>query len=481
MKLKELIKNLKVEKVIGNTDVEIKEIKTDSNAVTKGCLFVCICGKDFDGHGFIRQVELYGAAAVVTEKKLDTGLTQIIVRDTRSAIALLAAAFYEHVDKKMKLIAVLGTNGKTTTAHLIKQIFDGTGNKCGVIGTLGSYYCDKFIEPSLTTPDPVDLYKTLSDMYACGVKTVVMEVSAHAIYYEKVKGIRFQTGIFTNFSQDHLDFFENMEKYKQAKLKFFRENECRFVITNSDDTVGREICKLVPNAITYGIENPADVFAIEISEKADGTTFVINLFDCVYKVKLNLIGRFNVYNALAAACAAALMEIRPEKVVERLNSASGVCGRLEKIYDGKYSVYVDYAHTPDGLEKSLSALKPLTKRRLICLFGCGGNRDGSKRALMGKISASLADFTIISSDNPRYEEPMDIISGIEKGVLSVNKNYVVIEKREDAIEYALNMAAVGDVILIAGKGGEKYQEILGIKRPYNDKDTVMEYLRRARN
>jgi len=375
---------------------------------------------------------------------------------------------------------VLGTNGKTTTSHVIRSIIEKSGAKCGVIGTLGAFYDGKYIEPTLTTPDPIELHKTLFDMYNLGVKTVVMEVSAHAVYLDKVKGMKFEAAVFTNFSQDHLDFFGDMDEYKNAKLKFFKDNQCKYVITNSDDEVGREIIKLKDNAISYGMENPADVFAIEVNTSEKGSSFVINLFDCVYEVKLKLIGLFNVYNALAAASTTALLGIKPKKVVEGLEGAEVVSGRLERIFDGEFKIYVDYAHTPDGLEKAINALKPTTKGRIVCLFGCGGNRDEGKRTVMGEISAKNADFTVITSDNPRYEDPMEIISAIEKGVLTVNKKYVAIEDREDAIKYAIDLLKKGDVLLIAGKGSEKYQEVLGIKKLYNDKDTVIEYMRRKR-
>lgn len=478
MKLSQLIKDLKVEKIIGTANIDIVDVCADSNEVNKGSLFICINGSGFDGHNFIRQVELFGAVAVVCTRELSTSLTQIIVKDERAALSAIAAAFYGHVDKKMKLIAVLGTNGKTTVSHLIKNVLDGSGINTGVIGTLGAFYLDKKVEPTLTTPDPLTLHKILFDMYSSGVKTVVMEVSAHAVYYEKVKGMQFFASVFTNFSQDHLDFFESMEKYKQAKLEFFKQNKCKYTIVNSDDEVGLEICKLVPKSITYGMENPSDIFAIDVKSHDKGSRFVINLFDCVYSVDIKLIGTFNVYNALAAACAAALMGVKPEKIINLLEKIKPVEGRLEKIYDGDISVYVDYAHTPDGLEKSLSSLNSIKKGRLICVFGCGGNRDASKRSIMGKISATNCDFTVITSDNPRFEEPMEIIRNIENGVLEVNKKFISIEDREQAIFYAINMAKKDDVVLIAGKGSEKYQEVLGIKKPYNDKDTVKEYFRR---
>ena len=481
MKLSEIIKDVNVKEIIGDTDMEISDVSTDSNAVTRGGLFVCIKGGNFDGHDFIRQVEDYGGVAAVVEKPLDTSLTQIVVDDTRVAVSEIAAAFYGHTDKKMKIIGVLGTNGKTTTTHLITSVLTGAGVKCGLIGTLGVFYGDTYREATLTTPDPLELHKTLAEMNSEGVEAVVMEVSAHAVYLKKVYGINFEIGVFTNLTQDHLDFFGDMEEYKRAKLSFFTNNACRYVVTNSDDVAGREIAKIVKgDVLTYGIDNPADVFAIDINENSDCTDFVLNLFDCIYDVRLNLIGRYNVYNALAAATACALYGIPTEKVAEGVENLKGVSGRLECVHNGDYSVFVDYAHTPDGLEKSLSTLKAQAKNRLICVFGCGGNRDREKRPIMGAISGKIADFTVLTSDNPRCEEPMDIIWEIENGIKEASGDYVIIQERADAIRYALDKAKKGDIILIAGKGSEKYQDIFGIKRPFSDKDMVNEYLRRAR-
>lgn len=477
MKLLDLLKDVKYKKIIGKQDVNIKEIVMDSNKVVQDSLFICISGKDFDGHSYVKQAESYGAIAIVCEKEVETNVTQIIVDNSRLAMSQLASNFYGNVDRKMKIIAVIGTNGKTTTSHLIKSILNSCSIKCGVIGTLGTYYCDKFIEPSLTTPDPIDLHKIFADMYDCGVRCVVMEVSAHAIFLDKVKNIKFFCAVFTNFSQDHLDFFDNMENYKNAKLKFFKDNECKYIVSNSDDTVGMEISRLYPKTITYGLDNPADVFAVSINCKTKSTSFFINLFDNVAQVRLGMIGFFNVYNALASSCVCYLMGIEQEKIIKALSCTKGVEGRLEKVYSKQFDVIVDYAHTPDGLTKSLLAIRPLVNNRLICVFGCGGNRDQSKREIMGEISGSLADFTIITSDNPRFEEPIEIMSQIEKGIIKKTKKYLLIEDREDAIKYALDIAVKGDVIIIAGKGSEKYQEILGIKKLYNDKDTVNEYLR----
>ena len=298
---------------------------------------------------------------------------------------------------------------------------------------------------------------------------VELEVSAHAIYYKKIYGLKFIVAVFTNFSRDHLDFFHSEENYREVKKSFFKDNKCKCIVANADDELGREIAKEFNGVISYSIDNPADVFAMEIKEDKNGTSFIINLFDCVYSVDMKLSGKFNVYNTLAAATASALIGVKTEKIVSNLRSLNCISGRLEKVYSNRFNIYVDYAHTPDGLEKVLSALKDITTGNLICVFG--------KRKEMGKISGLLANFTVITSDNPRYEEPMDIIFEIEKGLLEVSKKYVVIQDRKQAIEYAIDYAKKGDTILIAGKGAEKYQEVLGIKLPYNDKDTINEILR----
>lgn len=478
MTVNDLIKKTKTVEIIGDIDVDITGIKIDSNLVVEGDLFICLRGSKKDGHDYVKRAQNYGAKAIVCERKLNTYLPQIVVKNSRVALSEIAREFYCEPDKKLKIIGVVGTNGKTTTSYMIKQILDKAGHKVGLIGTLGVFYNDKVIAPSLTTPDPLELYKIFSDMVFCGVEYVVMEVSAHAIYLDKVKGINFEVGLFTNFSQDHLDFFGDMKRYKEAKLKFFKQNKINYVVTNSDDVVGREICTFNTKSITYGIENPADVFAIDVIEKQNGCAFVINLFDCVYDLRIKTVGIFNVYNALCASCACALLGVKTDDVISAIKEFKGVDGRLEKVLDKPFKIFIDYAHTPDGLEKSLTALKQFCKKRLICVFGCGGNRDANKRYIMGKISGERADFTIITSDNPRYEEPMEIICQIERGVYSKSKKFVCIENRVSAISYAINMANEGDVILIAGKGAEKYQEILGIKHEYNDKDTVKEILRR---
>ena len=476
MKLAELIKDINVKEIIGNTDVEILGLKTDSNFVSDGDLFICLSGCKFNGHDFAKQALFYGASAIITEKKLPISIPQVIVQNSRVAMSEISANFYSHPDKKMKIIGVTGTNGKTTTTHLIKKIFETAGVKCGMIGTLGSFYCDKFIEPTLTTPDPIELYKILADMVNDGVKVVIMEVSAHALHLDKLYGLRFEVGVFTNFTQDHLDYFGSMEEYKKSKLKFFTDFCCKYKVLNVDDSSYNEFAKASKESISYGIYNPSDVFAMDVEDTERGESFILNLFDSVYDVEIALKGDFNVYNSLAAITATAVMGVSVDDIVEGLESVNQVSGRMEKVYDEEFSVFIDYAHTPDGLKKALLSLKN-NYGKLICVFGCGGNRDKTKREPMGVISGRYADFTVITSDNPRFEEPMEIIFDVEKGVLKESKEFVTIQDRKQAIEYALDLAKKGDTVLIAGKGSEKYQEILGIKHVFKDKDIIEEILR----
>ena len=477
MKLQNLLCGVEVTKIIGKTDLEINDVQIDSNKISKNSLFISIKGEKSDGHDYINQAKNYGAIAVVSSKELPIAITQIIVENTRQAMSIIARNFYDSPQDKLKLIGVVGTNGKTTTSHMIYNVLKNAGVKCGLIGTIGNYYRHIHMPSDLTTPDPLSLYKIFSEMLEDEIDTVVMEVSAHAIYYDKTYGLKFEVGVFTNFSQDHLDFFKTLENYEQAKLKFFRNNECKYIVTNIDDSVGLKLSREFKNSITYGLNSPSDIFAIDVKESTDSTSFIINLFDCVYDLKLNFIGTYNVYNAIACATVCALVGVKPKDVFTGLEKISGVKGRLERVSKTTLNIYIDYAHTPDGLEKVLKTLKRICKGRLICLFGCGGNRDNSKRIKMGEISGLNADFTIITSDNPRFEEPMEIIRQIEEGVRLTGKKYIAIQDRVEAIKYAINNIEGDDVLLIAGKGAEEYQDVLGIKSPYNDKDTVIEILR----
>ena len=475
MKLKDLANKIGAKEIIGNSETLISGITIKDKEINKGDLYICIKGSNFDGHKFTKEAKNCGASAILAEYKTDCDLPHIIVDDTRQAMSKAAAVFYNNPAKKMKIIGVTGTNGKTSVSHLIKEILDKAGKKVGLIGTLGIYFGNTFLESSLTTPDPIYLHKIFREMYGYGIDYVVMEVSAHAIELKKIDGIDFEVGVFTNFTQDHLDFFESMENYKKAKLNFINSDRCKYVVTNSDDELSREIVNGA-KTLSYGCYNPADVFAINIVNSENGTKFVLNLFDDIYTVNTKLMGMFNVYNIMAALATTTVLGIDRKLAVSAICEANVIEGRLEKVTNKNgVNVFVDYAHTPDGLKRSLEAVKSITKGKVICLFGCGGNRDFDKRSKMGEISGELADFTVITSDNPRYEEPMSIIKEIEDGVVSKTKEFIIIEKRSDAIGYALKIAKPSDSVLIAGKGAERYQEILGVKHLYNDKEEIFNY------
>ncbi|MGN0815000.1 MAG: UDP-N-acetylmuramoyl-L-alanyl-D-glutamate--2,6-diaminopimelate ligase [Candidatus Coproplasma sp.] len=479
MKLEKLIDDVTCEEVIGNTKTEITGICSDSRKINKGDLFICYVGNRVDSHDFADQAVQNGAAAIVCERKLNIPVPQIVVKSGRSVVAPLARAFYGYPDRKLKIVAITGTNGKTTTTYMLKSIFDENKTKTAVIGTLGVLYGDKFISPELTTPDPIFLHGLFADMADCGVQYVFMEVSAHALWFGKVDGIKFDVGIFTNCTQDHLDFFKDMKTYSDCKRKLFEGDRCASVVVNSDDKLGAELANSIVGAFSYGLENPADTFAVDLDQRIDGTSFVINLFDELYEINLKMPALHNVYNALAAATCAKISGVKTEIIARGLSALKGVTGRLEEVasFNGG-RIFVDFAHTPDGLEKSLSSLKRLCEGRLYCLFGCGGNRDATKRPVMGSIAAKYSDFVILTSDNPRYEDPYDIISQIEPAIAAAGRTYVAMTDRRSATEYAVKLLNEGDVLLVAGKGGETYQEIMGIKHDYDDTKVIKEIIAR---
>ncbi|MDE6505188.1 MAG: UDP-N-acetylmuramoyl-L-alanyl-D-glutamate--2,6-diaminopimelate ligase [Clostridia bacterium] len=473
MKLCELIKNMRTKEIVGNPDVEVKGLCTDSQMVKEGDLFVCYVGGKHDSHNDIAEITEKGAVAIICEHKLDCAVTQIIVDDGRAQIAVVARVFFGYPDKKLKIVGITGTNGKTTTAHMLAGIFKSNGNKCGLIGTLGISYGERFIAPELTTPDPIFLFSVLSDMVSSGVEYVFMEVSAHALFYDKVHGITFEVGVFTNCTQDHLDFFGNMNEYSACKMLMFQNGRCKHAVINSDDELGVKMLKNSEHAVSYGLKNPADVFAVDVDCKINGTKFVLNLFDELYEIKLDMPATHNVYNAMAAAACAKLLGVKTNVIARGLLSVKTVSGRLEHVakFNGA-DIFVDFAHTPDGLEKSLQSLRKLCKGKLYCLFGCGGNRDKSKRPIMGGVAARYSDFCIVTSDNPRFEDPYDIISEIETGIKPTGKKYVTVTEREIATEYAIRLLEKDDILLVAGKGGEHYQEIMGIKHSYDDNTVI---------
>lgn len=477
MRLKDILLNVPLkENFKGNANLDITDISFDSRKNFDGsqnAIFVCLRGENTDGHNFAKDAVNNGAKVVVCEHKLNVCKNEVVVESTRKALSLMASNFYSNPHKKMKMIAITGTNGKTTTTYMLKSILESAGYKVGLVGTEGAYIGKQFVSVNLTTPDPMDLQKVLSEMVAFGCDYCVMEASAHSIFYEKIYGINYDVSIFSNLTQDHLEFFKTMENYGNAKMKLFTKQYTKIAVTNLDDEWGMKIENGTLPTISYALNNPADCFAVNINKTFFGSKFVLNLMDNVFECEINLPGKFNIYNALAASSAAAALGIDCKYIAKGLRDLKGVSGRFNflPLANGAYAV-IDFAHTPDGIKNVLTAIKELNPKRLITVFGCGGNRDKGKRPLMGEISEQLSDFTIITSDNPRFENPELIIDDIERGMKS--DKFVRIVDRSKAVEIAINLARKGDIVALLGKGVEKYQDINGVKVPYCDLDIAMQ-------
>ncbi len=458
------------------SDIEITGLAFDSSRVKDGDLFFCLVGRENDGHTFAADAISRGAAAIVVERRLALDCIQIEVADSRHALALAASAFYGNPSKRLKLIGITGTNGKTTTTYIVKSIIEEAGHVCGIIGTNAIEYCGNKLDARLTTPDPIELHATLKDMADAGVEYVVMEVSAHAIKLNKVDGITYEVGAFTNFSRDHLDFFGDMKSYAQTKKSFFSAEHCRSAVINVDDELGKEIAhdSALP-AVTYGVDNPSDVFGIDLSMSAYGLSYVINMADAVGHVKFSLTGRFNMYNTLCAAAVAMSLGFPLSAVTAGIRNVKKIDGRFNIINTAKCSVIIDFAHTDDGIANILRAIREFAPARIITVFGCGGNRDSSKRSVMGKIVSQMSDYCFVTSDNPRFEDPQAIIDQIISGISEIGgTNYTAVVDRKQAIRCAMEMAEKQDIVLIAGKGAERYNDVMGRRTPYNDEQYVME-------
>jgi UDP-N-acetylmuramoyl-L-alanyl-D-glutamate--2,6-diaminopimelate ligase len=459
MLLKELLREIQVSRIEGDVDKPIDAIYYDSRRVTPGSLFFCIEGFRFDGHDFAVEAVSKGAHAVVLRKDvpLSQHVTKVFVEDTRLAMALMSRAFYGYPARDIPIIGVTGTNGKTTVTYLIKSILEEEGKKVGLIGTIANMIGSKMLPAERTTPESIDLQKLFKDMQDEGVDAIVMEVSSHSLSLKRVAGVEFEVGVFTNLTQDHLDFHHTLEEYREAKAKLFLQS--RQAVINIDDETGRMFAERVQGQLwTYGISRTAQVFARDIEITSRGVSFQLFLPGESSMVSLNIPGLFSVYNALAAATACHALGVPVRHIKAGLEKVKGVPGRFELLNTGtEYSVIIDYAHTPDGLENVLKTARDFTKGRVITVFGCGGDRDPSKRPIMGEVAGKYSDFCVITSDNPRNEEPMAIIQQIIPGIEKTTCPYVVIEDRREAIAYALNHGRAGDVIILAGKGHETYQ------------------------
>ena len=475
MKLTELAKSLpNPAQVCGQA--EITGLTCDSRKVSPGDLYFCLPGLRVDGHSFAQQAADKGAAALVVERKLPVELPQVLVEDARAAMSYMAQCFYGYPARGMRGVGITGTKGKTTTSFLVREIARHAGYKVGLMGTVCTSIGDKEEPASLTTPDPIDVQSLLARMRDAGCDFYVMEVSAHALDLRKLVGMQFDQGVFTNFSQDHLDYFGTMETYRKAKEKFFTPFYLKHAVVNADDEAAPHMLGKVETT-TFGVSKPADAYANDIEIHESGVSFVLSWKDVRLPLHLHIAGIFDVYTSLAAAVACLEMGMDPERVKEGLEAVTVVPGRIEPLpTHTPYRVILDYAHSPASLESILKTIREFTRGRLICLFGCGGGRDKEKRPIMGEISGRLADFSILTSDNPRLEQPMDILNAIEAGIKPTGAPYVVIENRREAIRYAMQMGKPGDVIVLAGKGHETYQDIGGQKLPFDEKVVVRELL-----
>lgn len=488
MLLSELIKNITNARVVNNADADITGIAYDSRKVKPGFVFVAMAGGKFDGHDFITTALEAGAAAIIAEREVETainrGIPYVIAPNGRIAMGEISAPFYGHPSRDMKLIGVTGTSGKTTVTHLIQSIFNANGDKAGLVGTLGTRIGDELIETEHTTPESVDLQHVLAYMRDKGVKAVAMEASSHGLYQGRTLGCEFDCGIFTNIARDHLDFHKTLEAYLDAKMILFNTypemSDKRFyAAVNADDpSAGKVIEAAKGEVVTFGVEADADLTASNIEVSDRSVAFDMGWKGSTVPVKLPIGGFFNVYNALSAAAAALALGIDMDIIVRGLAAARKVPGRFESVDCGQdFGVIVDYAHTPDELENVLRTAKGLTEGRLIAVFGCGGDRDRGKRPIMGGIGAELADLVVVTSDNPRTEDPEFIISEVLAGISDEDKARVTVQAdRKEGIREAISLARTGDLVVIAGKGHEDYQIFADRTIHFDDREVAREIL-----
>ncbi len=486
MTLKELLRGLKVRRTVGRLDRDVQGIVYDSRHVKDGYLFVAIKGFSEDGHTYIKEAISRGCAGVVIENRLDlqTETAVIEVNDSRSALASLSSAFYKEPAKELSLIGITGTNGKTSTSYIIKSILETWGRKTGLIGTNNYIIGKKTIAASQTTPESLDLQRYLREMVEDEMKFAVIEVSSHALLLRRVEGCLFRVAVFTNFSQDHLDFHGTMKEYFSAKSRLFDYlGSDGYAVLNNDDSKIRKLSgKLDCNLITCGLEKGAMIRAEDVTEQTPSDSERIwtrgqasRLLKIItpeeeYVVETRLIGRNNIYNILMSIGTAYAIGVGKDAIVKGIREAEPVEGRFEKVDEGQdFMCIVDYAHTEDALKSLIQEARLITKGRVITVFGCGGDRDRTKRPAMGAAASDLSDIAIITSDNPRTEDPMKIINEILE---SVKDNFVIQPDRTEAIKQAVLMAGREDTVLIAGKGHEDYQEIMGVRHPFSDREVV---------
>lgn len=481
MKLEEIIGDYKIHSIKGNKGIDIKSIKNDSRKIEKGDMFIAERGYTVDGHDYIEKAVANGAVALVVEEDLDTDVTCVRVENSVEAMAKFSSNFYGKPWEKIRMIGITGTNGKTSTTYLLKSIFEQNKKKIGIIGTNGALIDNREVKIDNTTPNSLVIHSILNDMTKEDIDTCIMEVSSHALDLNRVKYMDYDIGIFTNISKDHLDYHDTMEKYFKAKSKLFSKTK-KYNIVNIDEEYGRrlidEIQSEVP-LITYGINDKADIFASNIEHGLSFIKFTLHTPEGNRAIRLNTPGEFSVYNALAAASASFACEIPLDDIKKGLERLQGVRGRFEVVpTDEDYTVIIDFAHTADGLEKVLRVIDEFAKARKIVVFGAGGNRDKTKRPEMGETVGLHADLSVVTSDNPRNENPEAIIDDVLVGTKKSGGQYVKIIERKEAIKYALDNARKNDIILLAGKGHETYTLINNEKISFDERQIVIDYLKK---
>lgn len=483
--LKELLAGIEHQVLQGDPNQEITGIEYDSRNIKTGDAFVCIPGFKTDGHHYASQAIANGARTLLVERPAAGSVecTMVLVKDTRQILPLLASRFYKEPSRTLRVVGVTGTNGKTTTTHLIKAILEENGFAVGLIGTLNASFQGYQEKLANTTPESLDLERFMRRVCDNGGRYLVMEVSSHALDLGRVREIDFDAAIFTNLTQDHLDYHKSLENYRDAKLQLFANlpvESGRLAVINADDPQADSFLNASKgDKITYGIRNSATVRATDVRITPRGSFFTVLYPGGETSFEIRLAGLFNVYNALAAISFAIGEKIPTSVIKQALEKVPGVPGRFETIDEGQdYTVIVDYAHTPDGLKNILKTARQITGRRIITVFGAGGDRDRTKRPLMGRIAAEYSDFSIVTSDNPRSEEPLAIIEEIVVGVKEKEEaHYAVVPDRREAIRHAIYLAHPGDMVVIAGKGHEDYQIIKGKVYPFDDRLVAREYIR----
>ena len=478
MKLKELLQGISVLECTADPELEIESICYDSRKATPGSLFVAISGFASDGNRFIPMALGKGAAAVVTAKKPEGTVPYVLVESDRMALALLGCNFYGHPAKSMTMIGVTGTNGKTSTTLLLKQVLEKTlGAKVGLIGTMANMVGDEVIPTERTTPESFELQGLFARMRDAGCTHVVMEVSSHAVTLDRIGGVQFDIAAFTNLTEDHLDFHKTMDAYCDAKAELFRR--CGRAVINVDDSYAPRFLKAAAcPVLTTGVAGSADLQAKDLELLSDGIRYTALSGGESAAVHVPIPGRFTVYNTLTVLGIARQLGIALSDAVAALKTVEGVKGRIEVVPapGTDYTVLIDYAHTPDGLENVLTSVRDFCRGRIIAVFGCGGDRDPIKRPIMGEIGVKLSDVAVITSDNPRTEDPMAIIRDILAGVREEYGTYIVVEDRKSAIRYAMDIAEKDDIIVLAGKGHETYQDIGGVKLHLDEREEVAAHL-----